>query len=506
MAHALDEFGEASLWSMSNAAMAELVVSLERLSRRVSAAQVRALAQADASNVAAQTGAASTAHWLRDVADVPIGLGKARLELHRSLVNRPITSSAYSAGDIGVDAATMIVTAMHALPAKVPAALNADIEQLLVDIARDDGVKAVTRKAAEITHRFAPEVLEGEERRQRERRFLTLTQRHDGALGVRGLLDKEAGALVLAVLGPLAAPAPAIDGTPDLRNSGQRYADALSQLCQLATPALPTVRGERPNVLLTLSWDALQSTAAAAPGHLETGAPISIAATRRILCDANVVPVVLGSEGQPLDVGRSTRVVPTGLRRALIVRDGGCVFPGCDRPPSWCDAHHRVFWSDGGATELSNVCLLCDHHHKTVHHDGWEITMRNSRPWFVPPPWIDPSRTPRQHSRHKVAELRCSRRGETHSDCEDDLAENIAREQRGEPFMRRGERQHAIDDGSQSGGDQEVEQADEFVAGAHGRADDAQLLEKHPVQLGRGRVAAGRAARDDRAARPKTTQ
>jgi len=407
MAAALDEVGAASLWTMNVAELADAVVTMERLSRRVAAAQLRVLAQADSAGVAAQTGASSTAVWLRSVADVPVGIGKARLTLHRELTNRDTTARAFSAGDINLEHATTVVAAINALPPEAPAALTDEIEALLVDTAREEGTRAVMSRSAQILHRYAPDVLAERERRQHEDRFLTLTQRRGGMLGIRGSLDKEAGALVLSVLASLAAPAPAIDGTPDLRTGGQRYADALTQLCQLVTPSLPTVRGERPNVLLTISLETLNNELGANPGLLENGTPISVGAARRILCDANVIPVVLGSEGQPLEVGRATRVVPVGLRRALIARDGGCAFPGCDRPPSWCDAHHRIYWSAGGTTDLCNLCLLCSHHHDTVHHDGWEITMIGERPWFVPPAWIDPTRTPRQHSRHKLHELRC---------------------------------------------------------------------------------------------------
>jgi hypothetical protein len=185
---------------------------------------------------------------------------------------------------------------------------------------------------------------------------VTLTTRADGTVALRGLLDKEAGALALAVLGPLAAPAPATDGTPDLRETGARYADAFVQLCQLATPELPQVRGERPNVALTMSWESLEAKlVGCAPGMLDTGIPISIEATRRVLCDANVIPIVLGGRGEPLDVGRLTRVIPTAIRRALVARDQGCAFPGCDRPASWCDVVLPALGgrrSDGGMQPL----------------------------------------------------------------------------------------------------------------------------------------------------------
>ena len=407
MAAALDDFGAASLWSLNVAELADAVVTMERMSRRLAAAQLRMLAQADSSGVAAQTGASSTAVWLRAVADIPVGVGKARLALHRELVNRGATARALSAGDINLDHASAVVAAINALPAETPSALTDEIEGLLVDTAREEGTRAVLNRSAQIFHRYAPDVLEERERRQREDRFLTLIQRPGGTLGIRGSLDKEAGALVLAVLGSLAAPSPAVDGTPDLRSGGQRYADALTQLCQLSTPSLPSVRGERPHVLLTISYETLRGELAENPPYLETGTPISVGAARRILCDANVIPVVLGSDSQPLDVGRATREVPVGLRRALIARDGGCTFPACDRPPSWCDSHHIIYWSAGGITALCNLCLLCSQHHDAVHHDGWEITMIGQRPWFLPPAWIDSPRTPRLHSRYKLRELRC---------------------------------------------------------------------------------------------------
>jgi hypothetical protein len=333
--------------------------------------------------------------------------------LHQRLAERPVTAAAFTSGEISQDAATAVCEATTALPASVPAALTSEIETLLVGVARDEGTRAVVRRAIAITHQFAPEVLEDQERWAREHRFMSLTTRHDGTVAVRGLLDKESGALALAVLGPLAAPAPALDGTPDLRETGARYADAFVQLCQLATPALPDVRGGRPTGLVTMSLETLQAAASSGrpgvpgvPGMLDTGVPISIEATRKALCDALVIPIVLGGRGEPLDVGRATRTIPSGIRRALIARDGGCAFPGCARPPSWCDAHHINHWSAGGATALCNLCLLCSHHHDTVHHDGWDIEMVSGMPWFIPPPWIDVDRTPRQHSRHKVVQLR----------------------------------------------------------------------------------------------------
>ena len=407
---ALDDFAEASLWSMSIHEVAAVVIAAEKLANRLDSVKVAVVAQAEKSLVRTLGGAKTTHGWLHTAADVPKWQGHARLQLAHALESRPVTAAAFAAGQITMDAAAAVCAAIQALPPSVPAVMSSEVEEILLATARQEGSRAVTRRAMEITYRFAPEVLDEQEAAARAARFLTLTSRPDGSVTLRGQLDKEAGALAQAVLGPLAAPNPATDGIPDLRDTGARYADAFIQLCQLATPQLPQVRGERPNVAITMSLESLQAkttgATGCAPGMLDTGIAMSIEAVRRVLCDANVIPIVLGGRAEPLDIGRATRAIPTGIRRALIARDSGCAFPGCDRPPSWCDAHHVTHWSAGGPTALCNLCLLCSHHHDTVHHDGWDIQMTNGMPWFIPPPWIDPNRTPRQHSRHKITQLR----------------------------------------------------------------------------------------------------
>lgn len=407
---ALDDFADAPLWSIPTRELADLVVQLEKVANRLDAAQVTSLQQAETSLCRTLLAARTTHGWLKTAADVPSWVGRARLELAHQLDTRPATAAAFSAGEITMGAATAVCNAIEALPASVPAAMTSEVEDLLLKAASQSGSRAVTRTAMNITYRFAPDVLEEQESAARQNRFLSLTTHADGTVGLRGLLDKEAGALAIAVLGPLAAPRPAVDGVPDPRDSGDRHVDAFVQLCQIATPDLPQVRGERPNVALTMSLESLEAKAAGAtgcaPGMLDTGISISIEAVRRVLCDANVIPIVLGSQGEPLDVGRLTRVIPTAIRRALVARDQGCAFPGCDRPPSWCDAHHCKHWADGGDTAVCNLCLLCSYHHDVVHHDGWDITMINAMPWFIPPAWIDCERKPRQHDRHKIRVLR----------------------------------------------------------------------------------------------------
>jgi len=141
-------------------------------------------------------------------------------------------------------------------------------------------------------------------------------------------------------------------------------------------------------------------TAGLMPGEdaafLPDGTPLSPESTRRLGCDAWLVVAIIDSAGALLDIGRRSRIVPAAMRRALIVRDGGCAFPGCGRPPSWCHAHHIRHWSKGGPTALHNLVLVCTHHHHVIHHDGWAVQLdHRGLPVFTPPRWIDPDQVPR---------------------------------------------------------------------------------------------------------------
>ncbi|MGH3788251.1 MAG: DUF222 domain-containing protein, partial [Pseudonocardiaceae bacterium] len=207
----------------------------------------------------------------------------------------------------------------------------------------------------------------------------------DGGYELRGWLDQEAAEIVRSALSPLAAPRPATDTEVDLRDAAQRDADALVELAQraLAGGELPTEGGERPQIVVTVSLPVLQGRIGAA--SLALGGPINADIARRIACDARVIPVVLGSRGEPLNVGRASQTVPIAIRRAVIVRDRGCAFPGCSVPARWCEIHHVMFWADGGETSVGNCVALCGRHHRLVHHSHWGIEMADGIPQFHPP-------------------------------------------------------------------------------------------------------------------------
>ena len=138
--------------------------------------------------------------------------------------------------------------------------------------------------------------------------------------------------------------------------------------------------GERPHVTVTVDADALAARRGA--GELDHAGPVDVDAVRELACDASVMRVVMSGRSQPLDIGRRTPVVPPSMRRAVIVRDRRCRFPGCDRPHTWCDAHHVVHWADGGPTALANLLLLCRSHHRMVHGGRFRLELSNGRPVF----------------------------------------------------------------------------------------------------------------------------
>lgn len=153
--------------------------------------------------------------------------------------------------------------------------------------------------------------------------------------------------------------------------------------------------------MVTMSLPVLQGLIGSA--SLALGGPINAEIARRIACDAELIPAVRGSRSEPLDIGRASRTVPAAIRRAVILRDGGCAFPGCSIPARRCEIHHVIHWVDGGPTSLTNCVALCGRHHHSIHHTDWWIDMSRGIPQFHPPPWL--GGPPRRNPLHAASEL-----------------------------------------------------------------------------------------------------
>ncbi|YCH09648.1 DUF222 domain-containing protein [Arthrobacter sp. alpha11c] len=195
---------------------------------------------------------------------------------------------------------------------------------------------------------------------------------------------------------------------PDLdrRSRPMKLLDGLVGACAVAmtTGKLPANGGLRPQLTLTIDERDL-SERLTDHQRLSTGTatflgPMHPNTIRKIACDADIIPVLLGSDSRVLDIGRTTRIFPPHIRKAITARDGGCAFPDCTMPAPWCEAHHITYWSHGGTTSTENGTLLCSHHHHVIHKEQWRIDMTTGVPWFTPPPHIDPKQTPRRNHHH----------------------------------------------------------------------------------------------------------
>ncbi|WP_235013002.1 DUF222 domain-containing protein [Arthrobacter sp. SLBN-100] len=140
-----------------------------------------------------------------------------------------------------------------------------------------------------------------------------------------------------------------------------------------------------------------QTSAGTGTGNFAFTGPIAAVTLRKIACDADIIPAILGTHGELLDLGRKTRLFTPAQRTALTARDQGCAFPHCTIPAPWCEAHHITYWSQGGPTNLDNGVLLCSGHHHLIHKEQWTITTTNGTPWFTPPKHLDPHQTPQQN-------------------------------------------------------------------------------------------------------------
>jgi hypothetical protein len=195
-------------------------------------------------------------------------------------------------------------------------------------------------------------------------------------------LDSEGAAFVRAAIGPLAKPAPDGDG-PDPRSPQQRRSDALMAIVQrgMTSPGQAATTGNA-KVVITISWEQLVGELRGL-GRTMTGEQLSVRAVRRLACQADLIPTLLGSDGEVLDMGRQVRLATPAQRRALWLTQKGCTYQGCSMPAQWCAAHHGVWWSRDGDTDLDNLYLLCPRHHTIVHdrdlrpvehdgHYGWQ--------------------------------------------------------------------------------------------------------------------------------------
>ncbi|HEX5089407.1 MAG TPA: DUF222 domain-containing protein [Nocardioides sp.] len=391
----------------SDAELVDGLAAVQELKGQLSALEAELLAEADLRDLARKRlHWGSTADWFTHLAGLSRREGRRAVVHARQLVTeRQRTLEALRRAEVSADQAGIICDAVDTLPSSPT--LRARGEQALLDEGRQLDATELARTARHLADVVDPDrakrrdeaALEREERAAHSGRFLAVTDDGAGGVRIKGAGSVEDGAVLRAALLPLTRPAPAVDpDTPgcqvetDPRDHGARMFDALVELAQhaLDTERVPSSHGARPRLAITVDFQTLATGLGrepAAEATTDDGLRLSVAAVRRLACDAELIPVCLGTDGEVLDVGRLSRLITLVLWRALVARDRHCTFPGCTRPPVMCHAHHIIHWVDGGRTCLDNLVLVCGEHHRVLHHTPWQVRLNpdDRRPDYLPP-------------------------------------------------------------------------------------------------------------------------
>ena len=300
------------------------------------------------------------ASWMAQATGSTVQLAKQHAAVGAALEASPVLAEAVRAGEVALEnVAVLSAVAAHPLfessslvdaaSVLTPSKLRSKVEHWRAEVDR----------AADETY----------ERSCHRRRSLKFFRSLDGMVRVEGLFEAETGRILRNAVDTLVR-GQRLDESGRTRE--QRQADALVELANAFNAGTVTGGRERPQMLVTVDAEQLAKRAGGR-AMLDTGETITIEAARRIACDADIATVLLRGPSEILDFGRSRRLASNIQYKALVIRDRGCRFPGCDRPPGWTQAHHIVQWPDGGLTNLDNLVLLCLSHHHLIHHQHWRI-------------------------------------------------------------------------------------------------------------------------------------
>ena len=396
------------------------VRSARKLRGRLDALTVVLTAEADSSKAAEVEAGTPLGSWL--------GMGEAlsrreavgAVRQARRLGQHRLVGEAAVAGRLGSSQVRAIAGVLDGLAAQLDEDQRVQAERVLVELAGHLDADQLSKAAGRVLRRVVPEraeeALEQQLQRRVEQAYRERSLRfffEGGSVRFDGSLPRLVAEQWISQLDGYAEQTrrTAIERRDRLAEQAtleQRRADALiAQVTHRTRNSSGGTGAPSARLVVLLDHDKLAAGAAGA-GVLPDGQPLSAGELRRICCDAELVPVVLGGTSAPLDVGRAQRLVTDEIRAALIARDRGCVFPGCDAPPSRCEAHHITPWWAGGVTALHNLVLLCHSHHPIIEparhgvRDQWQVRIAtDGLPEFTPPTRLDPTRKTLRHARHR---------------------------------------------------------------------------------------------------------
>jgi hypothetical protein len=356
----------------------EFLLRISRLISRAEAERLRVLAASD--DIAEATGDRSTATWLATEIRDNHGTVRRHAALAASLGSRwGQTAQALGGGGVNVAQARVIVEALEALPAGLGDDLLVKAEAYLVEQAQVFGPRELRHLGRGVLEHLAPEVadeaeyqrLVEDERRARAATRLSFQPRGDGSTDLHARVpDHVANRLrtyLEAYTSPRRTPLGEVDGLPVARRRGEAFCAFLENL---PDTGLPVHGGTTTSVMVTLDYEMLLTGIGVAT--TSTVDRVTAEQARRLACQARIIPVVLGAQGEVLDLGRSARMFSPAQRKALALRDKECTAEGCTVPAAWCEAHHaQQPWARGGRTDLADGKLLCSFHHHRAHDPAW---------------------------------------------------------------------------------------------------------------------------------------
>jgi len=339
--------------------LADDLVELEHVSGLLEVERLRRVCTFEDRAGPRQFGYPSLTAFLKHRCRMASGRAHRLVVRSRVFLTARTTFRAWTAGRLSTDQAAILLDQATTVPEQF-----AEGEERLVDIVEDLGVTD-TRRALDYWRQSVdgPGTIR-DQLEQQAMRGISASQSLGGMIRVDGWITTTAGLAFLAAIDAFMPP-PSPD---DTRTPRQRRHDALEDLARyfLEHGDTPTVGGEKPHINVVCDLPALQGIAGGLH-ETEDGHILTVQELRTLACDCSLSRIVLGPEGEIIDVGRRTRVIPTAMRRAVIARDRHCTWPGCDRNPRWCDVHHLRHWGDGGGTDPSNGTLRCRFHHVLTH-------------------------------------------------------------------------------------------------------------------------------------------
>ena len=360
---ALSRCAAVELATLSSVEIGEMVADLRRVATRLEAEIARVVQAAVEVEAWRVAGATSVEAWLAAETQVSIRSARDQVRLADTLAAAPIVAEKMAEGSLSVDNARLLGAVVG------HEGFDGDAV-LLLEIA--SGSPRDTRRGLE--QWLAMSDPEGEAEREERlwlKRHLTFTPNSEGMVDVKGVLMPVDVAHIRAALENIAGASYA-DETG--RPHHTRLADAFSELCQAYNSGRVTGGRERPKVLMTVPFETVVERGAARGVIVGVDSTISGEVVRQLCCDAELNRVVTRGRSAILDYGTTTRFASDSQYYAMVARDGGCRWPGCDRPPGWTQAHHfKEVVRDDGPTDLNEMGLFCGSHHVYLHLPDWHL-------------------------------------------------------------------------------------------------------------------------------------